>query len=95
VPTASSDLADITIAVERSTSPAPPARSGLIILSLRCFLVLGKVVASLAALQAVVAAILHQAYIVFAHAEVAILVARALFFHFVADVTPESCHGAL
>jgi hypothetical protein len=60
------------------------------------FLVLGEIVAGLPAFQAVVTAVIHQAHIVFAHAEVAIFIARALFFHFVADGTPESLsHGAL
>ena len=56
---------------------------------------LGQIVARLAALQAVVAAVLHQAHLVFAHAEKAIFLALAFLFHHLANVTLESLgHGA-
>jgi hypothetical protein len=42
---------------------------------------LWNILTGLAALQAVVAAVLHQANFVFAHAEIAVLLALAFFFH--------------
>jgi hypothetical protein len=48
-------------------------------------LVLWQILAGFPALQAVVAAILHQAHFVLAHAKIAILIATTFLFHHLAD----------
>jgi hypothetical protein len=54
---------------------------------------LGKIVAGLPALKAVIAAVFHQSHIVLAQAEIAVFLALALLFHLLAVVTEEPGHA--